>query len=87
MLNAQGENRPAFSPADQEALEAFANLAATAIDKLRYVEEQESRARFEREITIATEIQRSFLPATLPERADLTFAARYRPAWDVGGEL
>ena len=87
VLNALGENRPAFSPADQEALEAFANLAATAIDKLRYVEEQEDRARFEREIAITTEIQRSFLPASLPERADLTFAARYRPAWDVGGDF
>ena len=87
VLNALGEDRPAFTSVDQEALEAFANLAATAIDKLRYVEEKEHRARFERELTIATEIQRSFLPAMLPERPDLSFAARYRPAWDVGGDF
>ena len=87
VLNALGEDRPAFTTVDQEALEAFANLAATAIDKLRYVEEKASHARFERELAIATEIQRSFLPATLPARSDLSFAARYRPAWDVGGDF
>ena len=87
VLNALGEDRTAFTSVDQEALEAFANLAATAIDKLRYVEEKEHRTRFERELIIATEIQRSFLPASLPERPDLSFAARYRPAWDVGGDF
>ena len=87
VLNALGEDRPAFTTVDQEALEAFANLAATAIDKLCYVEEKASHARFERELAIATEIQRSFLPATLPARPDLSFAARYRPAWDVGGDF
>ena len=87
VLNAVGQDRPAFTPADQEALEAFANLAATAIEKLRFIEEQGRRARFEQELTIATEIQQSFLPASLPQRADMTFAARYRPALDVGGDF
>ncbi len=87
VVNAQGEGRTEFSAADQEALEAFANLAATAIDKLRFIEEQERRARFEHELSIATEIQKSFLPATLPMRADMAFAAQYRPALDVGGDF
>ena len=87
VLNALGENRPAFNAADQEALEAFANLAATAIDKLRSIEELERRARFEQELSIATEIQKSFLPAHLPVRADMSFAAQYRPALAVGGDF
>lgn len=87
VLNALGEDRPAFNVADQEALEAFANLAATAIDKLRYMEEQERRARFEQELSIATDIQKSFLPASLPTRADMAFAAQYRPALAVGGDF
>ena len=86
-LNALGEDRPAFNAADQEALEAFANLAATAIDKLRFIEELERRARFEQELSIATEIQKSFLPASLPVRADMAFAAQYRPALAVGGDF
>lgn len=87
VLNATGGGRPFFTPADQEALEAFANLAATAIEKLRFVEQQEQRARFEQELSIAKEIQQSFLPGTLPLRTDLTFAAQYRPALDVGGDF
>ncbi len=87
VLNAMGGGRTTFSATDQEALEAFASLAATAIDKLRFVEQQERRARFEQELTIATEIQKSFLPASLPVRADMAFAAQYRPALDVGGDF
>ena len=87
VVNALGEGRPAFNAADQEALEVFANLAATAIDKLRSIEELERRARFEQELAIATDIQKSFLPASLPVRADMAFAAQYRPARAVGGDF
>ena len=87
VVNAQGDGREVFSAADQEALEAFANLAATAIDKLRFIEEHERRVRFEQELSIATEIQKSFLPAALPVRADMAFAAQYRPALSVGGDF
>ena len=87
VLNPLGEDRPGFDLNDQDALEAFANLAATAIDKLRFLEEQRQRARFEQEMSIATEIQKNFLPAELPARADLAFAAQYRPALDVGGDF
>ena len=87
VLNATGENRTTFSATDQEGLEAFASLAATAIDKLRFIAGQERQARFEHELSIATEIQKSFLPASLPVRADMAFAAQYRPALDVGGDF
>ena len=87
VVNALGENREVFNAADQEALEAFANLATTAIDKLRFIKEQERRVRFEQELSIATEIQKNFLPASLPVRADMSFAAQYRPALAVGGDF
>ena len=87
VINPIGKDRPSFDAADQDALESFANLAATAIEKLRFLEEQRRRARFEQEMSIATEIQKNFLPATLPVRPDLEFAAQYRPAMDVGGDF
>lgn len=86
-INAIGENRPSFDEADLEAFEAYANLAATAIDKLRFLEEQRRRARFEQEMSIAAEIQKSFLPLSLPSRPDLCFASHYRPALDIGGDF
>ena len=87
VLNPLGDDRPSFDAADQDALESFANLAATAIEKLRFLEDQRRRARFEQEMHIATEIQKNFLPAELPSRPDLAFAAQYRPALDVGGDF
>ena len=71
VLNPLGADRPGFDAADQDALES----------------EQRRRARFEQEMLIAAEIQKNFLPAELPVRPDLTFAARYRPAMDVGGDF
>jgi sigma-B regulation protein RsbU (phosphoserine phosphatase) len=87
VINPLGPDRPTFDLTDQEGFEAFATLAATAIDKLRLVEEQQQNARFQQELAIATEIQQSFLPAALPLRPDIEFAATYRPALDVGGDF
>ncbi|MBE7212185.1 MAG: SpoIIE family protein phosphatase [Gluconacetobacter diazotrophicus] len=87
VLNPLGQGRASFDAADQDALESFAKLAATAIEKLRFLEDQRRRARFEQEMLIATEIQKNFLPAELPSRPDLAFAALYRPALDVGGDF
>jgi sigma-B regulation protein RsbU (phosphoserine phosphatase) len=87
VINSIGEDRPSFDATDMEAFEAYSNLAATAIDKLRFLEEQRRRARFEQEMSIATEIQKSFLPRTLPVRPDLSFASHYRPALDIGGDF
>lgn len=76
-----------FDARDQEAFEAYALLATTAIEKLRLLEQEKEKARFERELGIATEIQESFLPRTMPLRPDLQFAAHYQPAREVGGDF
>ncbi len=87
VINCQQPNKEVFDATDLEAFEAYANLASTAIAKLRYLDEERRRARFEQELSIATEIQQNFLPLTLPQRADVVFAARYRPAREVGGDF
>ena len=85
VVNAIGKE--SFDDEDREAFEAYAQLATTAIEKLRLLEEEKRQARFERELGIATEIQNSFLPRTLPHRSDLAFAAAYHPAREVGGDF
>jgi phosphoserine phosphatase RsbU/P len=85
VVNAIGKD--SFDDGDREAFEAYAQLATTAIEKLRLLEEEKRQARFERELGIATEIQSSFLPRTLPHRSDLAFAAAYHPAREVGGDF
>ena len=79
--------RQAFDETDLEAFKAYANLAATAIDKLRTIERQREQQRVAQEFAFAREIQASFLPQALPQLAHVQFAALYRPALIVGGDF
>lgn len=46
-----------------------------------------AREHMERELEIAREIQRSFLPRTLPQIPGVEIAANMRPAYEVGGDF
>jgi sigma-B regulation protein RsbU (phosphoserine phosphatase) len=85
VLNPTG--REAFDQADLEAFVAYGNLAATAIDKLRTIKRQQAQQRIAQEYAIARDIQKSFLPQSLPQRPEISFAATYRPAQNVGGDF
>ncbi|HEV7867043.1 MAG TPA: GAF domain-containing protein, partial [Chthoniobacteraceae bacterium] len=79
--------RAAFDQTDLEAFEAYGTLAATAIEKLRNIDQQRQRDRLEQEFAFAQEIQSSFLPQALPHHSRIDFAAAYRPALNVGGDF
>jgi len=79
--------KEAFEEGDIEPFEAYANLAATAIEKLRSFQRLREQERTEQELSLAREIQRSFLPATLPSTSKLDFSAVYRPAHNIGGDF
>ncbi len=51
-----------------------------------YVVEQRERGRLQRELEIAREVQRSFLPAQMPTVPGLDLAARCLAAEEVGGD-
>ena len=51
-----------------------------------YVAEQRERGRLQRELEIAREVQRSFLPARMPATPGLDIAARCLAAEEVGGD-
>jgi sigma-B regulation protein RsbU (phosphoserine phosphatase) len=80
-------DRAAFDETDLEAFEAYGNLAGTALERLRTLEQQAEQARVERELSLARDIQNSFLPQTLPKTKGLRFAASYRPASNIGGDF
>ena len=79
--------RTAFDTADLSAFEAYGNLVATAIEKLRTIERQQEQKRLQQEFAFARDIQNSFLPQHLPRQTGLSFAAYYRPARHVGGDF
>ena len=78
--------RNAFTREDLEVLASTANAAALALENARMHERLLARDRLERELELAREVQRGFLPSRLPEASGYDFYAFYEPALRVGGD-
>ena len=85
VLNSCG--RASFNATELEAFEAYACLAASAIERSRTLQQQREQEWLRRELALAHEIQASFLPQSLPELPGVKFAAAYQPARTVGGDF
>jgi sigma-B regulation protein RsbU (phosphoserine phosphatase) len=81
-------DKPAFEAEDLDGFTAYANLTATAIEKLRSVERMRAQERVERDLSIASDIQRELLSRALPaEIPGARFAAHNEAASNVGGDF
>jgi sigma-B regulation protein RsbU (phosphoserine phosphatase) len=90
-----------FAPGEVALLRSFANQAAVAIqraglvealqDKIAQLEAAQAslvqKERMERELELARQVQQSVLPRIFPLVPGYTFAARNRPARQVGGDF
>lgn len=77
----------AFSEADVPLVEAFAALAASAVERVRLQRAASDRDRMRRQLRFASEIQRTFLLPRFPALDDLEGALAYVPALEVGGDF
>jgi sigma-B regulation protein RsbU (phosphoserine phosphatase) len=94
-------SHPHFHPGAMALLQTFANQAAVAIQRAGLIESlqdkivqleaaQEGLAqkeRMDRELELAREVQQAVLPHTFPQITGYRFAARNRPARQVGGDF
>jgi len=94
-------HRTRFAPGSVALLKMFGNHVAVSIQRARLVEELHSKIaeleaaqaelihkeRMERELELARDLQRRLLPEGFPSMAGVQFAAAYRPAREVGGDL
>lgn len=88
VLYLDGRERGAMlSAATQSSLEAFATQAALAIDSARLYAESAEKARIERDLQIAADIQRALLPAASFGNAAVDLAADSVPCRTVGGDF
>jgi len=76
-----------LSSATMSSLEAFATQAALAIESARLYAESAEKARTDRDLRIAADIQRALLPEGTCERATLDLAAVSVPCRTVGGDF
>ena len=80
--------KPAFEAEDFEGFCAYANLTATAIEKLRTLEKIRAQERVERDLAIAAEIQSELLSRAIPRDIQgAVFSAHNSPAANVGGDF
>ncbi len=77
----------AFGQEDLELLSGIAGQSAAALGNARLHAELMKRQRLEQDLHLAERIQQSFLPRRIPELPGYTFAARYDPAYEVGGDF
>ncbi len=75
-----------FTPDDLELLTSLANNAALVIKNAQLVEEVKEAERVARDMEIASEIQKSLLPAHPPRIEGVELAGRCVPAKNVGGD-
>src|SRR5262249_55434471 len=78
---------PDFTLGDLDALSAVAAQIALVMQRLRAERRATEQRRFERDLGIARQIQRRFLPALAPRVGGFRVAAEYRPAFEVGGDF
>jgi phosphoserine phosphatase RsbU/P len=81
------EKTSIMSEATRASLEAFATQAALAIESARLYAESAEKARTDRDLRIAAEIQRALLPEPAYEGATCDLAAASIPCRTVGGDF
>jgi serine phosphatase RsbU (regulator of sigma subunit) len=81
------ERSTMLAPGTRASLEAFATQAAMAIDSARLYAESAEKARIERDLRIAADIQRALLPEPYYEGGVLDLAAVAVPCRTVGGDF
>lgn len=81
--------KDAFDAEDLDGFEAYANLTATALEKIRALERSRRQERVERDLAIASEIQTELLSRAIPKQLPegCAFAALSEPAANVGGDF
>lgn len=81
------ERATILSRATQEALETFATEAAMAIESARLYSQAAEKARLDRDLRLAAEIQRGLLPEPAYAGAAFDLAAVSMPCRTIGGDF
>ncbi len=75
-----------FRDEDRRTLELLANQAAIALGNAELHRQALEKERLEREVELASQIQRQILPHGAPEILGFDLAGWYRPARHIGGD-
>jgi sigma-B regulation protein RsbU (phosphoserine phosphatase) len=79
-------DRRQFNEDDLDVLAAVASQAAISISHASMLESLLERERLNRDLKIAEQVQKRFLPQTVPSVPGYEFFAHYQPTYQVGGD-
>jgi len=86
ILQLDTSDRRQFNEDDLDVLAAVASQAAISIQNASMYESQMERERLNRELKIAEQVQKRFLPQGVPTVPGYEFFAYYQPTYEVGGD-
>src|SRR3954447_21963646 len=86
ILQLDTSDRKQFLQDDLDLLAAVASQAAIAIQNAAMHESLLERERIERDLKLAEQVQKRFLPQSVPSVPGFEFFAHYHPAFEVGGD-
>ncbi len=86
ILQLDTSDRRQFNEDDLDLLAAVASQAAISIQNASMYELGLERERLNRDLKIAEQVQKRFLPQTVPTIPGYEFFAHYQPTYEVGGD-
>jgi serine phosphatase RsbU (regulator of sigma subunit)/pSer/pThr/pTyr-binding forkhead associated (FHA) protein len=86
ILQLDTSDRRQFLQDDLDVLATVASQAAFAIQNASLHESLLERERIERDLKLAEQVQKRFLPQSVPKVPGFEFFAHYHPAFEVGGD-
>ncbi len=86
ILQLDTSDRRQFNEDDLDVLTAVASQAAISIQNASMLESLLARERLNRDLKIAEQVQKRFLPQDVPTVPGYEFFAYYQPTYEVGGD-
>ncbi len=86
ILQLDTSDRRQFNEDDLDVLAAVASQAAISIQNASMLESLLARERLNRDLKIAEQVQKRFLPQGVPTVEGYEFFAHYQPTYEVGGD-
>lgn len=86
ILQIDTTDRKQFVQEDLDVLVAVAGQAAIAVQNAAMHESLIARERLDRDLRLAEQVQRRFLPRSVPQIGGFEFFAHYQAAYEVGGD-
>jgi serine phosphatase RsbU (regulator of sigma subunit)/pSer/pThr/pTyr-binding forkhead associated (FHA) protein len=86
ILQLDTSDRKQFHQDDLDVLAAVASQAAIAVQNASMHESLLERERLDRDLKLAEQVQKRFLPQSVPTVPGFEFFAHYHPTFEVGGD-